>query len=405
MQNPKFVIDKRKAQFFPKRSCAFLPFTPVSASWLRKEKKRQLIVPYSRNEATMCLSSATHAFLKALPKCEHHMHLEGSLSPTLLFELARKNGVQLPTDKPEYESPATLEARYSCFENLQDFLNLYYLGMSVLRTQNDFEDLAWAYFLRVSEENVHHAEVFYDPQAHLERGIDLDSVTSGIASACKRAQSELGISTRIIMCFLRHLPAVQASDTLQLAKNYFHDGTLAGVGLDSAEVGNRPEFFEKAFHMAKELGIRRTAHAGEEGDASYISSALDSLDVERIDHGIRLAEDVQLIRRIADAGILLTICPLSNVRLRCVSSVSELPLRLFLSNGVAFSINSDDPAYFGGFILQNYCTVQEHFHFTAQEWETICRASIEKSWIDDKRKRELLHKLNLVLKHYANVKI
>ncbi|KAE8312422.1 hypothetical protein BDV41DRAFT_565028 [Aspergillus transmontanensis] len=274
------------------------------------------------------------------------------------FSVSRNNKIALP-DLPHYQSPEALAARYDRFDNLDDFLNIHYANMSVLITEDDFYELAWSYVLAAHADGVHHAEVFFDPQSHTPRGVPIASVTRGYKRALDRAESELGVTSCLIMCFLRHLPVASAEATFDSVNDFIRDGSIHGVGLDSSEVGFPPELFTDVFQKAKEVGLRRTAHGGEEGDVSYIKGALDSLDAERIDHGIRLVEDQGLLKEIAAKGTLLTICPLSNVYLRTVKSIASLPLREFLDSGVQFSLNSDDPAYFGGGILNNYCAVQE----------------------------------------------
>jgi adenosine deaminase len=349
----------------------------------------------------MC-KTPLHEFLHALPKCEHHMHLEGSLSPSLLFRLAAKNNITLPTNDPSFESPASLEDRYERFADLNDFLDYYFIGMSVLRTASDFEALASEYFARAHADGVHHAEVFFDPQAHTSRGVEYRIVVEGFVQAQTKAEKDFGITTKLILCFLRNLPVSGADETFASAQalGHFSDGTLAGIGMDSSEVGFPPELFREVYGAAEKAGIRRTAHAGEEGDVSYITGALDTLKVHRIDHGIRMAEDSALVKRVAEEKVLLTMCPLSNVRLRCVKAVKELPIRLYLDEGVRFSINSDDPAYFGGYILDNYCAVQEAFGLSFGEWRTIAENAIEGSWCDDARKQVLLKKVDDCISKY-----
>ncbi|KAH8168978.1 adenosine/AMP deaminase domain-containing protein [Sarocladium implicatum] len=358
----------------------------------------------------MCKSSLLHSFLAELPKCEHHLHLEGCLTPKLLFELAAKNGIQLPSDDPSYASPEALAKRYEHFDNLEDFLQCYYRAMAALVSKDDFEMLGWEYFTSAHRDGVQHAEVFFDPQSHTSRGVPFETVVTGFLSSCRRAEKELGITSRLIMCFLRHLPVSSARDTMRSAVQggYFKpavDGThalpaISGLGLDSSEVGFRPELFEEMFLEGEKLGTHRTAHGGEEGDPTYISGALDVLHTERIDHGIRLAEDRALMQRVIDEGILLTVCPLSNVCLQVAQDVAELPLRQFLEAGVRFSINSDDPAYFRGYILNNYCAVQDAFGLTIPEWRKIAEHSIHGSWIDKARKSELLYKVDECVKQY-----
>ncbi|KAL8842226.1 MAG: hypothetical protein Q9170_000632 [Blastenia crenularia] len=343
----------------------------------------------------MC-KSPLHPFLVALPKCEHHMHLEGSLAPNLLFSLAHRNGITLPHSKhdPAFASPDTLLERYARFTSLDDFLHYYFIGMSALVHAEDFEALAWEYFVRAHTEGVVHAEVFFDPQAHTSRGIEYRTVVDGFVKACRRAESEFGMSTKLILCFLRHLPVSEAAVAFTDAKDDLISGRLAGVGLDSSEKGFPPGAWKVIYDQAKASKIKRTAHAGEEGPVEYIREALEKLDIERIDHGIRLAEDDQLMRDVAQRKIMVTLCPLSNVRLQCVKAVAELPIRKFLDNGVPFSINSDDPAYFGGYILGNYCAVQDAFSLTLDEWKNIAIAAILGSWCEEDRKNDMLSKVH-----------
>ncbi|KAK4868626.1 hypothetical protein LT330_006828 [Penicillium expansum] len=349
----------------------------------------------------MC-KSPLHSFLLNLPKCEHHMHLEGALTPELVFSLAAKNNIALP-DLPHYKSPKVLATRYEKFDNLDDFLNIHYANMSVLITEDDFFELAWSYARAAYADGVHHTEVFFDPQSHTPRGIPIASVIRGYKRGLDRAESELGVTSRLIMCFLRHLPVPSAEATFASATDFIQDGSIHGVGLDSSEVGFPPELFQNVFEKAKEVGLRRTAHGGEEGDVSYIKGAIDFLHAERIDHGIRLVEDPVFLREIAAKGTLLTICPLSNVYLRTAKSIDSLPLRQFLDLGVQFSLNSDDPAYFGGGILNNYCAVQEAFDFSIDEWKTIAISGVRGSWIGDERKSVLLGKIEDVTEGFRSV--
>lgn len=328
------------------------------------------------------------------------MHLEGALSPAILFTLAKRNNIALPKDDSAFASPEALLARYDRFTSLDDFLHYYYIGMSVLIEASDFEDLAMDYFRHASADGLAHAEVFFDPQAHLSRGISYSTVLSGFTAARKRAEADFGISSELICCFLRHLPVPECLATFQLAEvqESFKNGAVTGIGLDSSEKPFPPELFKEIYEGAAKLGLRRTAHAGEEGPAVYIQNSLDVLAVERIDHGIRLTEDEALLQRVAKDGTLLSVCPLSNVLLRCVTSVKEVPIRTFLEKGIKFSINSDDPAYFGGYILDNYCAVQEAHNLSVSEWTSICRAGIEGSWCSQSRKDELLTRLADVVK-------
>ena len=348
----------------------------------------------------MCKSNL-HSFLQALPKCEHHIHLEGALTPRLLFKFAARNGIQLPTDDPAFASIEALQDRYSRFTSLDDFLGYYYTGMQTMVSESDFEALAWDYFEHASADGVVHAEVFFDPQAHLSGGVSCQTVLKGFNAARSRADKEFGISSELICCFLRHLPVSDSLETFELdeIRASVGRGDIAGIGLDSSEKGYPPELFKELYQRAKAVGgLRLTAHAGEEGPVSYISSAIDVLGIERIDHGIRLADDPELLKRVVQRGTMLTICPLSNVLLQCVKSVGELPIRKFLDAGVSFSINSDDPAYFGNhYILDNYCAVQEAFELSIKEWEKICEASIRGSWCHREREGELFAMLETII--------
>ncbi|KAB8079084.1 adenine deaminase [Aspergillus leporis] len=351
----------------------------------------------------MC-KSTFHDFLHGLPKCEHHVHLEGCLTPDLIFALAKKNNVQLPNE-PAYESIETLSHRYGHFTSLDDFLGFYFTGMSVLHHESDFADLAWSYFQKAHADGVHHAEVFFDPQVHRDRGIPYETIVSGFVAGCQRAENELGLTTRLILCFVRHLPVESAALVYEeaLAQRHFEDEVLHGLGWSSTEVGPPKDMFRELYSSASTRGIRLTAHAGEEGDASYISTALE-LGARRIDHGIRLVEDPVLMERVAREDVLLTVCPISNLQLRCVESIAQVPIRKFLDAGVKFSINSDDPAYFGGYILDNYCAVQDAFQLTVDEWGAIARNSVEGSWISEERKAELLKRIDdHVQRHVALV--
>jgi adenosine deaminase len=354
----------------------------------------------------MCKSNL-HTLLAALPKCEHHLHLEGCLSPSLTFQLAAKNNIQLPSPSsdPAYTSLETLIERYNNFADLNDFLGYYYRALDAVITRDDFEMLGWEYFTTAARDGVKHAEVFFDPQSHTARGISLDVVVSGFNAACKRAEKELGITSKLIMCFLRHLPVQESRETMKAAveRGYFdgEDKVISALGLDSSEVGFRPELFEEMYLEAEKRGIRRTAHAGEEGDPTYISGALDGLHAERIDHGIRLIEDPELMKRVIAENIMLTVCPLSNVCLQVVKHVRELPIKKFLEAGVKFSINSDDPAYFGGYILNNYCAVQDAFDLSVDDWKVIVQNSIQGSWCEQARKEELENMLDECLRKHA----
>lgn len=362
----------------------------------------------------MCQSSKMTKFLHALPKCEHHIHIEGSLSPSLLFDLSRKNNIALPRDDPAFASIESLEQRYTQFTDLQDFLNYYYLAMSTLLKSSDFEDLMYRYLSKAVSDGLMHAEIFFDPQAHTDRGVTLETVVKGLRAGIDKAQREWEVTAELIMCFLRHLPESSAIETFSsavsleylppsLSSSSLTKSAILGVGLDSAELLFPPALFSTVFAEAGKLGLNLTAHAGEEGPAEYIQSALSELNVTRIDHGIKLITDEKLLHAVAQRKIMLSVCPLSNVRLRAVKSVEEVPIRVFLEAGVKFSINSDDPAYFGGYILDNYLAVQKAHFLSKQQWLTICQNAIEGSWCSQLRKNEMLAKLKDVSEKFRDV--
>lgn len=284
--------------------------------------------------------------VERLPKAELHLHLEGTLEPEMLLALAQRNGVPI-----RFRSVEEARSAYK-FGSLQDFLDLYYEGMSVLRTEQDFYDLAWAYFERAREDNVVHAEVFFDPQGHTARGVPFATVFGGIRRALDDAETRLGISSRLILCFLRHLDEDDAQRTLDAALSHLEG--IAGVGLDSSERGHPPSKFARVFARARSLGLKLVAHAGEEGPAEYVREALDELGVDRIDHGNRAVEDPALVARLRERQIGLTMCPLSNLRLGVVPSLAAHPLPRLLEAGLLVTVNSDDPAYFGGYVGDNY---------------------------------------------------
>ncbi len=286
------------------------------------------------------------ALLRAMPKAELHIHIEGSLEPELIFALAARNGVALP-----YPSVEALRAAYA-FTDLQSFLDIYYAGASVLLHEQDFYEMAWAYFERAAADNVVHAELFFDPQTHTERGVPIATVLHGLHRACAEARSRLGVSGALILCFLRHLSEEAAFATLEQALP--HREMFIGVGLDSSERGHPPEKFARVFAKCRALGLHLVAHAGEEGPPAYIESALDVLHVERIDHGVRCLESPALVARLAQSRVPLTVCPLSNVKLCVVPSMAQHSLKALLDAGLCATVNSDDPAYFGGYINQNF---------------------------------------------------
>jgi adenosine deaminase len=346
-----------------------------------------------------------HDFLEELPKCEHHIHIEGSLEPALLFELAEKNNIKLPREEDEaFTSPESLKERYTRFKSLDDFLGYYYIGMSVLVHASDYEALAWAYFSKVANQGLKHAEIFFDPQAHLSRGVEYVTLMTGFEEARKRAERELGITSLFICCFLRHLPPAESVDLFhhEHVQKSFASGQVVGIGLDSSELPFPPHLFEELYSKAGGIGIKRTAHAGEEGPAHYITDSLNLLGIDRIDHGLKLATDAELMAAVAANNTLLSLCPVSNDLLQCVPDVSHVPIRQFLDAGVHFSINSDDPAYFGSnYILDNFCAVQEHHDLSVEDWNTICHNAIHGSWCGDERKQELTAMLKATVAKWA----
>jgi len=326
--------------------------------------------------------------LRRMPKAELHIHIEGSLEPELIFELARRNGVSLP-----FASVTDLRAAYA-FTDLQSFLDIYYAGASVLLKEVDFFDMGMAYFKRAAADHVVHAELFFDPQTHTDRGVPMASVVNGLARACHVAQRDLGVSCALILCFLRHLSEEAAFDTLAQALPF--RSLLVGVGLDSGERGNPPEKFARVFARCRELGLRLVAHAGEEGPPAYIWSALDVLKVDRIDHGVRCMEDSKLVARLATDRVPLTVCPLSNVKLCVFPSLAEHPLAAMLDAGLCVTLNSDDPAYFGGYLNQNFVdTFAALPQLTAHHAHVLARNSIEASFIPSAERQRLLAALDL----------
>ncbi|MGW4288663.1 adenosine deaminase [Streptomyces sp. NPDC004673] len=314
-----------------------------------------------------------------LPKAELHLHIEGTLEPELAFRLAERNGVELP-----YTDTEALREAYR-FEDLQSFLNLYYELMAVLRTERDFEELADAYLARAAAQGVRHAEIFFDPQAHLARGVEMGTVIEGLWRALGRSEETHGVSTKLIMCFLRDESAESALATLDAAKPYLD--RITGVGLDSAEVGNPPEKFREVYDAAAALGLRRVAHAGEEGPPEYVVQALDLLGVERVDHGLRSMEDPALVERLVRDRVPLTLCPLSNVRLRTVDTLADHPLPAMLEAGLMCTVNSDDPAYFGGYVGDNFHAVRDTLGLSEDRMRELARNSFLASFLEDDEPR------------------
>jgi adenosine deaminase len=320
-------------------------------------------------------------FIRSLPKAELHLHIEGTLEPQMMFDLAARNGYDLAF--PDVESVA---AAYD-FSNLQSFLDIYYQGAAVLQTQDDFYELITAYFDRAAADGVRHAEIFFDPQTHTGRGVGFDTFMAGFRSGMADARSRHGITSDLILCFLRHLGGDEAAATMREAEPHL-EGVVA-VGLDSSEVGHPPVLFEDAYAMARELGLRAVAHAGEEGPPEYVHQALDVLGVERIDHGVRSLEDEGLTARLRDQKIPLTVCPLSNVALKVVDHISDHPLPRMIEAGLVVTVNSDDPAYFGGYLGANYQVLVD-LGFDRYDLVAIAANSIESSFLDDDAKQALL---------------
>ncbi|MFF3558736.1 adenosine deaminase [Streptomyces sp. NPDC002574] len=310
-----------------------------------------------------------------IPKAELHLHIEGTLEPELAFALAERNGVTLP-----FASADELRRAYA-FDDLQSFLDLYYALMAVLRTEQDFADLADAYLARAAAQGVRHAEIFFDPQAHTARGVPIGTVVEGLARALDGSRERHGVSTRLIMCFLRDESAASAMETFGAARPHLH--RIAAVGLDSAEVGHPPVKFREVYDAAAAAGLRRVAHAGEEGPPAYVWEALDVLGVDRIDHGIRSMEDPDLVARLARDQVPLTVCPLSNVRLRCVAALAEHPLPAMLDAGLLVTVNSDDPAYFGGYAGDNFDALRDALALDEDTLRRLARNSFRAAFLDD----------------------
>jgi len=331
--------------------------------------------------------------LRRMPKAELHMHIEGSLEPELIFALAARN--HLPLDYPDVEA---LRKAYA-FSNLQSFLDIYYAGASVLITSQDFYDMAWAYLVKAAADNVVHTEMFFDPQTHTARGVGMATVIDGLHRACVDAQDQLGLSASLIMCFLRHLSEEDAFETLEQAMP--HRDKLIGIGLDSGEVGNPPEKFARVFARCRELGFRLVAHAGEEGPPAYVWTAIDVLKVERVDHGVQSSKDALLMQRLARDRIALTVCPLSNLKLCVFPDLASHNLRELLDAGLAATVNSDDPAYFGGYMNDNFTqTFAASGALHAQHAYALARNSFEASFVDGAAKRRHIDQLDEVFEAF-----
>jgi len=323
---------------------------------------------------------------RALPKAELHIHIEGTFEPAQIFQFAQRNGVKLA-----YPDVAALEAAYK-FTDLQSFLNLYYAAMAAIRTERDFEELTIAYLQRAKVQGVRHAEIFFDPQAHLERGLSFDTVINGLWAALQRSSSEFGITTALIMCFLRDQSEGSAMQTLELALP--HREKIIGVGLDSAELGNPPSKFQAVFDRARAAGFLTVAHAGEEGPPEYVWEALNLLKVSRVDHGVRSMEDPMLVKHLAQTQTPLTVCPLSNVRLRVVDNMADHPLKRMMAAGLLCTVNSDDPAYFGGYVADNYTAVYDGLRLSDEDLLQLARNSFTASFIDDETKQRYIGEID-----------
>ncbi len=319
-------------------------------------------------------------FIRALPKAELHVHIEGTFEPELMFAIAQRNEVEIP-----YKSVEEVKQAYN-FHNLQSFLDIYYAGANVLIHEQDFYDLAWAYFEKCAEDKVVHTEMFFDPQTHTDRGIAFSTVINGLQRACDDAKERFGISSHLIMCFLRHLSEEAAFETLEQALPY--KDQIIGVGLDSSEVGHPPSKFERIFAKAREAGFLVVAHAGEEGPAEYVWEALDLLKVNRIDHGVRSEEDETLMARLIAEKMPLTVCPLSNLKLCVVDDMAKHNIRRLLQKGVHVTVNSDDPSYFGGYMNDNFIAITEALDLTKDELKQLAINSFEASFISDDEKKK-----------------
>lgn len=326
--------------------------------------------------------------IQALPKAELHVHIEGTFEPELMFAIAQRNQIQIP-----YQSVEEVKQAYN-FHNLQSFLDIYYAGANVLVHEQDFYDLAWAYFEKCAEDKVVHTEMFFDPQTHTERGVEFATVIAGLKRACQDAQQKLGISSQLIMCFLRHLSEEKAFETLEQALP-FKDEIIA-VGLDSSEVGHPPAKFERVFAKAREAGFLIVAHAGEEGPPEYVWEALDLLKVNRIDHGVRSEEDKQLMARLIAEKMPLTVCPLSNLKLCVVNDMKEHNICRLLQQGVHVTVNSDDPSYFGGYMNDNFIAIQQALDLSNEELKQLAINSFEASFISDQEKQKWIAEIKKI---------
>ena len=324
--------------------------------------------------------------IQEMPKIELHLHIEGSFEPELMFAIAQRNNITLP-----YKSISEIKNAYN-FNNLQAFLDIYYAGAGVLLYEQDFFDLTWAYLQRIHQDNVIHTEIFFDPQTHTDRGVSFDTVINGIHKALEQGKEKFGISYKLIMSFLRHLPEREAFKTLEQALPY--SNWIDGVGLDSSELGNPPSKFEKVFEIAKQAGFKLVAHAGEEGPAAYVWEALDVLKIDRVDHGNRSLEDADLVDRLVAEKMALTVCPLSNLKLKVVADLRNHPLKAMLQKNMVATVNSDDPAYFGGYMTDNFKAVTQALNLSKNDLWQLSKNAVLGSFANDTEKEKMLAKIN-----------
>ncbi len=334
-----------------------------------------------------------HSFIHSIPKAELHLHIEGTIEPEFMFMLAQRNGIHL-----RYGSVEELRQAYQ-FSNLQDFLDIYYAGAYVLRTEQDFYELTMAYLEKAHSQNVLHTEIFFDPQTHTERGISFETAVTGISDALKEGGLKFGLTSKLIMCFLRHLSEESALQTLYEALKFKH--LISAVGLDSSELGHPPSKFSRVFDKARREGLLTVAHAGEEGPAEYVREALSQLNVSRIDHGNNSLDDEKLVHELAERKIPLTVCPLSNLKLKVVKDLKDHPLRKMLEKGLLVTVNSDDPAYFGGYVNENYIAIADALKLTEEEITLIVRNSFEASFLDNTTKNQLMRKVDSYYQDYC----
>ncbi|CAM4403006.1 adenosine deaminase [Zobellia roscoffensis] len=331
------------------------------------------------------------SFIQGLPKTELHLHIEGSFEPELMFKIAKRNNIEI-----KYANVDEIKQAYS-FNNLQEFLDIYYAGASVLLTEQDFYDVTWAYLTKVHEQNVKHVEIFFDPQTHTDRNVPFEFVLNGIYNALEDGQKQLGISFRLIMSFLRHLDEASAFKTLEQALP--HKDKIVAVGLDSSEVGNPPSKFQRVFEKALDEGFLTVAHAGEEGPSEYIWEALDLLKVTRIDHGNRCLDDADLVKRLVDQQTPLTLCPLSNLELKVIQDLKEYALPTMMEHNLLVTINSDDPAYFGGYMNENFWGITKALNLSKVQIAELAKNGFKASWLSEQEKQEFLEQIDLYLKN------